>query len=177
MYINVIGGHVRNITKYLTTTILLMIFTGCAEHTLKVLPELQPQTLQLQPVNVKIEYAGNKEYLPNVLKEDNSSGITATYLYSVKYTNGSTDWDGLNLFNPLLFVGFPLSEEAVIVEGKLTLISVDDINQTFTSSCIASKTRSLYQNGGSSGPRKGCLLAVRDNINNQIIKFISGERK
>lgn len=156
----------------------ILLFSGCAEHSLKVLPDVKSIQNDLTPIAAKIEYTGNKEYLPLVLMDNNQSDITATYSYEVKYVNGSTAWDGLNLFNPLLIVGFPLSEEAIIVEAKLSLVMRENhINKLFTSSCIATKTRSLYQNSGSSSPRKSCLLAVRDNINNQIIQFKLGEKQ
>jgi hypothetical protein len=32
----------------------------------------------------------------------------------------------------------------------------------------------LFQNAGSTEPRKKCLLAVKENINNQVIQFIQG---
>lgn len=162
--------------KYFLSVASLLFLSGCAEHSLKVLPEIQSLNTNINHISTRINYDGNKEYLSDLFKEDNTSNTSVSYAYSVKYINGSTDWDGLNLFNPLLFVGFPLSEEAVVVEGKLLLTS-SDINKTFTSSCVATKTRSLYQNGGSSGPRKGCLIAVRDNIKNQVIKFKLGEKE
>lgn len=160
-----------------TTFFAILVFlTGCAEQTLRVLPDIEQTHIDVASIAAKIEYGGNREYLPTIFKEDDLSNTRVSYSYSVKYINGSTDWDGANLFNPLLVVGFPLSEEAVIVEGELILVSSDE-NKTFTASCIAKKTRSLYQNSGSSGPRRECLLAIRDNINSQISKFKLGDKR
>lgn len=161
---------------FTTFFVMSLFLTGCAEHTMRVLPEVEQISVNVASIAAKIEYSENREYLPNIFKEDNLSNTTVSYSYSVKYINGSTDWDGANLFNPLLVVGFPLSEEAVIVEGELILTSSED-TKTFTASCVAKKTRSLYQNSGSSGPRRECLLAIRDNISRQVIKFKLGDKR
>ncbi len=92
----------------------------------------------------------------------------AHYRYSVHYVNGNTNWDGINILNPLIMIGFPMSEESIIVEAKLQLKEKDTLIKEFEASCIANKTRNMFQNGGSSEPRKACLLAVRDNIDMQI---------
>lgn len=61
-----------------------------------------------------------------------------------------------------------MSEESVLVEAKLSLKEKEGSVKEFTASCIANKTRNLFQNSSSSEPRKACLLAVRDNIDQQI---------
>lgn len=153
-----------------------LLITGCAEHSMRVFPEIINQQ-QNAPIRCKLDYDGNREYIPKSIVETNDSNLSAQYSYQIKYVNGNTDWDGLNLFNPLILVGFHLSEESVIVEGKLELNNGSDIQKVLTSTCIATKTRSLYQTGGSSGPRKDCLLAVRDNIDMQLINLLQGVKK
>ena len=111
-----------------------------------------------------------KPYLLSLKNNPNSSLVT-NYSYSVHYVNGNTDWDGLNLFNPLIFVGFPMSGESVIVEGKLQIKEKEVVLKELRASCVSNKTRNLFQTGGSSGPRKDCLIAVRDNIDTQIKHF------
>jgi hypothetical protein len=156
---------------------LAIMLSGCAEYSLKVLPNIGELTKKTVCITCKVEYDGNREYLPSYLDNNASSTTTASYSYDVKYVNGSTDWDGLNLFNPLLIVGFPLSEESVIVQGVLKIQDGLSEPHIYTSSCIANKTRSLYQNSGSSAPRKACLYAVRDNINSQLIQYKQEEKK
>jgi len=165
---------IRN-TKILLVSCAVLLFSGCAEHSLRVTPELPINSSQPSRIMCNVIYdESNKEYLPSTLTHDPNSPLEAHYTYSVHYVNGSTDWDGLNLWNPLLIVGFPMSQENVIVEGKLEFKDKENTLQHFSASCIAEKTRSLFQTGGSSGPRKACLLAVRDTINQQLHQFNKG---
>jgi len=156
---------------------LAIMLPGCAEHSLKVLPDIGELPKKAVCITCKLQYDGNHEYLPSYLVNNQTSTTTASYSYDVKYVNGNTNWDGLNLFNPLLIVGFPLSEESVIVQGTLKIQDGLSEPHVYTSSCIANKTRSLYQNSGSSAPRKACLYAVRDNINSQLIQYKQEEKK
>lgn len=154
---------------------LIIVFTGCTNTKLNVEPKInQHLSNKIQKFSSKIIYNGNINYLPTSLQNDNNSSNIVYYEYQVKYINGSTKYDGLNLWNPLVLVGFPLSKESVIVESKLRFIDKNKDEKIFSSTCIANKTRNLFQNGGSTEPRKKCLFAVRDNINNQIIQFIQG---
>lgn len=154
---------------------LLIFLSGCSTVELNVEPSVSLKNTNMQNnLSAKIIYDGNLDYLPKILAQDNSSQDTVNYEYEVKYINGSTKYDALNLWNPLVMVGFPLSHEAVIVDAKL--VFTNKLNQAtiFTSSCVANKTRNLFQNSGSTEPRRKCLYAVRDNINNQVIQFIQG---
>lgn len=161
--------------KILFASCAALLFSGCAEHSLRVTPELPINSAQPSRIVCNVIYnESNSEYLPSTLKHDQNSPLEAHYTYSVNYVNGSTDWDGLNLLNPLLIVGFPMSQESVIVEGKLEFKDKENTLQQFSASCIAEKTRNLFQTGGSSGPRKACLLALRDTINQQLHQFNTG---
>ncbi len=152
--------------------VIALCFVGCAEHSLRVRPEVYPIDEMATPIHCNVIYEqGNSEYLPSMLQHNAESSCLAHYSYDVKYVNGNTNWDGLNLFNPLIFVGFPMSEESVLVEAKLSFKEKEGFAKEFTASCIANKTRNLFQTGGSSGPRKACLIAARDTINSQIKHF------
>jgi len=158
--------------------VIVTFLSGCAEQSMRVTPEL-PFTdgltnVKSTSIECNIHYDGNTAYLPSGLVQNLNNDCQVRYSYTIHYINGGTDMDGLNLFNPLLIVGFPMSQESVIVEGKLEWTTSDKESQIFTASCIATKTRNLFQTGGSSEPRKECLFAVRDNINNQLIHFNKG---
>jgi hypothetical protein len=155
--------------KKLFFVVVVALLTGCAEHTMRITPEIAPHETLVNPIGCTIHYDGNTAYLPSSIIQNSNNDCQIRYSYTIHYVNGNTDWDGLNLFNPLIFVGFPMSQESVIVEGKLEWISPSKENQIFTASCIATKTRNLFQTGGSSEPRKECLFAIRDNINSQLI--------
>lgn len=151
---------------------IALCFVGCAEHSMRVSPENLSNISASTPMECQIIYEeSNQEYLPTQLKNNPNSSLVANYSYTVHYVNGNTDWDGLNLFNPLIFVGFPMSGESVIVEGKLHIKEKEGVVKELRASCVSNKTRNLFQTGGSSGPRKDCLIAVRDNIDTQIKHF------
>ncbi len=155
--------------KIIYLSCIASLFIGCAQQNIRVMPDINLLNETVRPLECKIHYDGsNKEYLPRLLQDSKESQIGASYQYDVRYINGNTDWDGLNIWNPLLIVGFPMSEESVIVEAKCELKDKEIVVKTFEASCIANKTRNLFQNSGSSEPRKACLLAVRDNIDQQI---------
>lgn len=155
---------------------MVVLLTGCTEHTMQITPPVPSNKILGSPITIEcnIIYDGNTAYLPSSLVQNSNNNCSVMYSYTIHYVNGTTDWDGLNLFNPLILVGFPMSQESVIVEGKLEWISPNKENQVFISSCIATKTRNLFQTGGSSEPRKECLFAVRDNVNSQLIHVNQG---
>lgn len=68
-----------------------------------------------------------------------------------------TAYDGLNLFYPIVLLGFPMSSTRLMVEGTLTIkntVSVEKINAR----CISVKTRNLFDTGGTLEIRKQSLV-------------------
>ena len=83
---------------------IALCFVGCAEHSMRVSPENLSNISASTPMECQIIYEeSNQEYLPTQLKNNPNSSLVANYSYTVHYVNGNTDWDGLNLFNPLMF--------------------------------------------------------------------------
>lgn len=151
---------------------LALLFSGCAEHALQITPHFEKNNEGIAPLGCTIVYEhGNYEYVPSMITHNPTAKCTALYAYQIQYHNGGTSWDGLNIWNPLLFVGFPMSEESLVVEAKLALKENNTLIKEFSAVCIANKTRNLFQNAGSSGPRKACLLEIKDNIDSQIKHF------
>ena len=151
---------------------LMVLLSGCAEHTLNVAPKVETVSSLLSPLKCALVHeSNNKEYLPSMIEDDPASSCLATYRYHVTYNNGGTNWDVLNIWNPLLIVGFPMSQENVIVEAKLLLKDEQNNEKEFLASCVADKTRNLFQNSGSTAPRKACLIAVKNNIDTQLHHF------
>lgn len=148
--------------------VFILLITGCSSIIVK--PDVAIINYEHNPIiDGKITYnKSNKNYLPTLIRQNSNNNVEINYIYSVTYNNGSVDFDGINLFNPLLFVGFPMSNSDLLVSGKLSIIDSGDVLNTFESSCIAQKTRNLFSTGGNSIERKKCLLAIRDNIDNQI---------
>ncbi len=141
---------------------------------MSVKPEILKNDTENKIISGRLYFDGNLAYVPKNIVENNSSPNKIKYTYDIKYVNGNTQWDGLNLFNPLILVGFEMGEESVIVNAKLEINSDIYGNYAIASSCIANKSRNLYQNGGSSEPRKMCLLAVKENLEMQIYQLNLG---
>lgn len=151
---------------------LAFFLKGCTGHTLQISPHFEKSNEVTAPLTCNIVYEhGNPDYVPSMISHVPTSNCTAMYAYQIQYHNGGTSWDGLNIWNPLLFVGFPMSEESLVVEAKLELKENNTRIKEFSSVCIANKTRNLFQNAGSSGPRKACLLEIKENIDTQIKHF------
>lgn len=159
--------------KNTRVTILFIIailqLTGCATSTIIVKPDIKDVHLSKKSLlRGKIDYdKTNKDYLPTMIEKGNTN-LTLRYRYTVKYNTEGVENDALNLFNPLLFVGFPLSESDLLVSGKLSVLKYGKVIETFESSCVAKDTRTLFDTGGSSEDRKKCLLKIRYNIDTQI---------
>ncbi len=139
-----------------------------------VKPEVSSNSIENKSISGRLYFDGNPAYVPKNIIEDSLSSNKIEYTYDVKYVNGDTKWDGLNLFNPLILVGFEMGEESVIVNAKLEIDGAIYGKYSITSSCVANKPRNLYQNNGSSEPRKMCLLAVKENLEKQISQLNLG---
>ena len=148
---------------------IVLILTGCATSTIIVKPDVHVVQLPKQSLlKGKVDYdKTNKDYLPTMIESGNTN-LTLRYRYTVMYNTGGVDNDAFNLFNPLLFVGFPISESDLLVSGRLTVLKYGKVLETFESSCVAKDTRNLFDTAGSSEDRKKCLLKIRYNIDAQI---------
>lgn len=155
--------------KMLLFIVLIFLISGCSKIIVK--PDVAVMNLPTNPIlEGKVIYKKtNKEYLPKMIKDSSHTDREIEYQYSVKYNNGTVDYDGINLFNPLLFAGFPLGSSDLLVSGKLTISNAGIVLNTFEASCVATETRNLFNTGGSSSNRKKCLIEIRYNIDNQII--------
>jgi len=153
-----------------------ILFVGCSGISMNVSPEAHSKNISKNTINAKIEYAGNHLYLPANVINDESKKKLFKYNYQVNYKNGNTDFDGINLFNPLVLVGFQMSEEGVVVNSKADLLENGTEIKSFTATCVANKPRSMFQNGGSSDARRACLLAAKESIENQISDYL-GDKK
>lgn len=155
----------------------VLVLTGCAS-TITVKPDVKDNYLPKKALlKGKIDYdKTNKSYLPTMIEKGNTK-LTLRYRYSVRYNTGGVEYDGINLFNPLLFVGFPLSESDLLASGKLTVLKNGKVAETYESSCVAKDTRNLFDTGGSSEDRKKCLLKIKYNIDTQISeRYKKGEK-
>ncbi|UFS61833.1 hypothetical protein LOH54_09210 [Sulfurimonas sp. HSL-3221] len=160
--------------------IVFILFFGLAGCSSKYLTEPKIETIKTDAtayLEGRIDYAKtNRDYLPSSLKSDPDSTRVLHYDYEVTYVNGDIDYDALNLFNPLVLVGFPLSDSDVVVQGKLDVIDANATTISFKAVCVAKSTRNLFKNTNLSEDRKKCLDEVKKNIDLQVrVSLTKGE--
>lgn len=119
----------------------------------------------------KVDYDGNKEYLPRTIKEDSSKRpVSFKYEYQVAYGRDKLP-QLVPLYSPLSIIGFPIGKNTIVVKGNLKIIKGKKIVKEYTAICGLERMRSIFSEGETFTElrRKG-LLAVRDNIELQMYK-------
>lgn len=146
-----------------------ILFSGCAPNVV-ITPDITVIPTGDFLLGGKIDYDGNKEYLPRTVRADPSLEPLPIlrYRYEVTYGRDAVP-QALPLFNPLTIVGFPIGADTVVVTGKLEILKGSSAIKTYTAVCILDKHRTIFSEGETmSEIRKRGLLAVRDNIEAQM---------
>lgn len=146
-----------------------IIFSGCAPNVV-IAPDIATTPTGNFSLSGKIDYDGNKEYLPRTISADPSleSLLILRYRYDVTYGRDAVP-QALPLFNPLTLVGFPIGTDTVVVIGKLEITERGSSVKTYSAVCILDKHRTIFSEGETmSDIRKRGLLTVRDNIEAQM---------
>jgi len=126
----------------------------------------------------KIVFDGNRDYLPQRLKEKISNPETLLkYSYQLHYGNkelSSTGEDFLiGPIIPLLFAmgGASFGKNDVLAIGRLEIIKKNQIIKTYRAAARTVQERGLWiESETQTELRKRCLLEVRDNIDRQLQK-------
>lgn len=149
---------------------IIMFLTGCAAKMVVTPTIITNDNLSNFKIEGKIEYDGNKEYLPRTINYDSAPDtiFCLKYSYDVTYGRDNTP-QAIPLFNPLTIIGFPIGENTLVVKGKLLLLKGKEVLKEYSATCGLEKTRSLFSEGETfSELRKKGLIAVRDNIEMQM---------
>ena len=150
---------------------VVMLLSGCAAKMVTT-PEIQASPNADVRLQGKILYDGNREYLPRMLADASIDPIELgfRYSYDVKYGRDSVP-RVLPLFNPLTIVGFPIGEDTLAVEAHLAILKGEEVIKTYTAACLLESTRNIFWPGETySELRRKGLMAVRDNIENQMLR-------
>lgn len=146
-----------------------ILFSGCAPNVI-ITPDITVTPTGDFLLGGKIDYDGNKEYLPRTVTADPSLEplLFLRYRYEVTYGRDAVP-QVLPLFNPLTIIGFPIGADTVVVTGKLEILKGSSAVKTYSAVCILDKHRTIFSEGETmSEIRKRGLLAVRDNIEAQM---------
>ncbi len=152
--------------------LVCVLLSGCAstdtEYSRNGKPVEREQVTQLRTIDAKIDYTGNRDYLPRSLKEGaDTTDITAVYTYDVSYDAGrERDY---TIVNPLLIAGVTKAADSVTVTGTLELFRAGNSIRKYSESVALRKNKTLYSEGETlSEMRRDGLLFVRDSIDRQI---------
>lgn len=148
----------------------IILFTGCSD---KMIVEPTISTEQSSPTNqIRANLIGKKTFLPEVIVKDEKSLINIDYIIYETYDINGKDTDVLNLFNPLLLVGFPLGDNLLLISSNLKIVKNNIVIKEYNSKCLHTYTRNLFTNPDFTSMRNECLKNMKDNINSQIINHI-----
>lgn len=111
--------------------------------------------------------------MPDTIIKDENSLIIIDYTISEKYDINGKDSDVLNLFNPLLIVGFPLGDNLLLIDSNLKIIKDKVLIKEYSAKCLYTYTRNIFGNPDFTSMRNECLEEIKNNLNSQIINNIN----
>tara|TARA_B100001063_G_scaffold223224_1_gene230277 strand:+ start:611 stop:1123 length:513 start_codon:yes stop_codon:yes gene_type:complete len=157
------------ILKFILCVFIVFFFNACSTKVI-----IEPEVIDSLNINKKIyaKIVGKKTFVPNVIVEDENSILSANYSIAESYNISGKGTDVLNLFNPLLLVGFPMGDNLIIIISNLKLIKNEKIVKEYNSKCLHTYTRNLFGNPNFTAMRNKCLQELENNINLQIIDHI-----
>jgi hypothetical protein len=159
----------RRVSRVLVGVVTALLVSACAPD-LQVRPELAPMPLGTFRLTADVVFEGNRDFLPRTLHHDGSTnaGITAHYRYEVAY--GHTDMDVIALYNPLTIVGFPTGENTLTIVAELSITRDGTLLKSYRSAGYVVQTTNLWTFRTATELRRDGLLAVRDNIETQMMQ-------
>ncbi|WP_125232084.1 hypothetical protein [Leptospira brenneri] len=148
------------IKKYI---ILTLLFLNCSTIQVNPQDDNYSSVGSITMLEGKLNYNGNPEYIPRMIKNLPSSTDTIIYDYAISYEPTDPS-DSVVALNPLLTFGFPIENHKVILNGTLLY---NNGNSSIKSKVIVSQYRTLYNNPNYSEMRRIGLNKLRTNIESQ----------
>ncbi len=163
------------LSKVTLVAIFAILISGCGGSlSLKVFPKVESSQSKVVSIPCKIKYEGEREYLPLGLHNDNTSLTKAHYTYELKYVK-----DGVQVNVGLLALsGASVYNSQILAQGVLKIDVGLSEPHIFKSSCMVSAPSSMYhKKEDSSDLGKTCLLAIRNNIDSQLVQYKLKEKE
>lgn len=145
------------------------MFSGCSDKML-VEPVVKKEVSSLK--QIKAHIIGKKSFLPDSIVQDDNSFVSIDYSINEKYNINGKDTDVLNLFNPLLILGFPLGDNLLLINSNLKIMKNNVLMKEYNAKCLHSYTRNIFGNPDFTSMRNECLEEIKNNLNSQIINHI-----
>lgn len=160
----------ENIILKFTLTIFLAIFFSACSTNMIIEPNIDKSLKIDKKIDAKI--IGKKTFLPDIINPNTDSQLSANYSIEETYDISGKNTDVLNLFNPLLIVGFPMGDNLILITSNLKFIKNEITIKEYNAKCLHTYTRNLFGNPDFTSMRNNCLKELKANINLQIINQI-----
>jgi hypothetical protein len=158
--------QVRLLLPFLPIVISL---SGCAAS-IHLTPLLSDRVRSDCILHGHVSYDGNREYLPAALLDDagSPSDLILRYVHEEKY--GLHEMPvGVQLVNPLNFVGFPTGSSSLSIAGRLDVIRGGAVVRSFAAVAAMERNGSMFGEGETfTAMRRRGLLLIKDNISAQV---------
>jgi hypothetical protein len=156
--------------KYFILTALgIILFAGCSNKMI-IEPTVSKHISTAKQIKARI--IGKKTFLPNIIVRYDNSLISVDYSITETYNINGKNSDVLNLFNPLLILGFPLGDNLLLITSNLKIIKDEAVVKDYNAKCLHTYTRNLFGNPNFTTMRDECLNEIMNNLNSQIINHI-----
>lgn len=154
---------------FVLATLGVFLFTGCSNK-MVIEPTVTKHISTIK--QIKANLIGKETFLPNIIVKDVNSLISVDYSINETYNINGKNNDVLNLFNPLLIVGFPLGDNLLLITSNLKIIKDNTVIKDYNAKCLHTYTRNLFANPNFTSMRNECLKEIKNNLNSQIINHI-----
>jgi hypothetical protein len=148
---------------------LATLFSGCISN-VHMRPEIEPQVAGDFRFEAKVVFGGNRDYLPRVLQNSpvGDDGVIVDYHYDISHK--SVDMDIIALYNPLSLVGFPSGSNQLTLHAELKIQRKGALLKGYQAICAIEQATGLWSFRTLTEMRRECLIALRDNIEAQLIQ-------
>lgn len=152
--------------KFSITLLALFILQGCG-YNIQIAPNVtktaQDHKFIAKPENTK-EYM--IKYLPtNITAGESELNINYNFIYNDQ--ESGTKFDGINIFNPLILVGFPMSSDKFNMIANLRIFN-EHGEIKFSSACLSNVSKNIFKNTNMTELRKNCIDGMMENLQTQI---------
>lgn len=154
------------VDKFSITLLALFILQGCG-YNIQIAPNVTKTTHDYKFI-AKLE--NTKEYMIKYLPPNITSGeseLNANYEFIYTGQEGETNFDSINIFNPLVLFGFPMSKDTFNMIANLRVFN-EHGEIKFSSACLSNVSRNIFKNTNMTELRKKCIDRMRENLQTQI---------
>jgi hypothetical protein len=161
--------RVLSLLTLLATTLLPGVLASCSAS-IHLTPQLGGTTRADCTLFGHVSYDGNPEYLPAPLVDsaDRPADSVLRYVHDERYGFEQLP-PGVQLVNPLNFIGFPTGSRSLSVTGRLDVMRGGVVVRSFAAVAAMERSGSMFSEGESfTAMRRRGLLLVKNNISAQV---------